>query len=701
MTYPNDDALITDVREWLAARLVEVHRAELGREERLRGLTNDAIPHTSETLAQRRAWVERLEHSQGLAVVQFARLLGLGSNDLLWVIVLLALDGDLGFHRMRRRWFNEDDFTVVGLIVRLVADNDGERVALLDCLDTRAPLLRHRLVGLTAPITRPGTGLRNQIIELDESVVAFCDRRDYWPPGIDNLVVLHPPNERPGQRFFATKLDRLDRAMSRRTEQPGGVFVALGGATLDTTRALALSWALRSDRPLLEVSAHWLLSEPSTFERAFRLIVREALLRNAIVFIDGARKWDDKGSGAAEILRAITRSARVYGRPLLFDAAVEGDPMLRRHLAPLYELRVLPPTLDEQVVIWQDALEHVSVTSLSEQTLRTQVCDMALNVEDIHRAARLAADNTWLMGAEGDGTTDVGADALKSMATSKLNQGMYAVAERVNTTLTWNDVILPEKVLGDLMEVITYARYQRQVFEDWGFGSKLPYGRANSSLFTGPPGTGKTMVAGIMARELGLDLFRVDLSSVVSKFVGETEKNLSKVFDEASRSHALILFDEADSLFAKRTEVKSSHDRYSNLEVNYLLQRIETFSGITILTSNFADNIDEAFARRIKFKIDFPFPEPDDRALLWRVMLPDMARSRDDLDFERLGRAFEISGGSIKNAMLKAAFKAAETDNDIDQIILEQAGIDECRQMGKLVRVDVNGRVLVSKKQGA
>src|SRR5690606_1287781 len=228
---------------------------------------------------------------------------------------------------------------------------------------------------------------------------------------------------------------------------------------------------------------------------------------------------------------------------------------------------------------------------------------------------------------------------------------------------------------------------------------KMPYGRANSCLFNGPPGTGKTMAAGVIARELGMDLYRVDLSQIVSKWVGETEKNLARVFDEASRGHAVLLFDEADSLFGKRTAVKSSNDRYNNLQVNYLLQRIESFEGITILTTNLADAIDEAFARRIKFKVSFPVPDAAERAKLWRVMLPRDAECEASIDFDHLGESFEMAGANIKNTILRAAFRAAEACEPISTRLLEQAGISELREMGKLVRVDEDGRLVTPEPQ--
>jgi SpoVK/Ycf46/Vps4 family AAA+-type ATPase len=194
------------------------------------------------------------------------------------------------------------------------------------------------------------------------------------------------------------------------------------------------------------------------------------------------------------------------------------------------------------------------------------------------------------------------------------------------------------------------------------------------------------MVAGVIARELGLELYKVDLSRVVDKYIGETEKNLGRIFDEAARSQAILLFDEADSLFSKRTAVKSSHDRYANLETNFLLQRIESFEGVCLLTSNFESSIDEAFKRRLRFKIAFPFPSKEERVLLWKAMIPVLAAASKDLNFHILAADFEMAGGHIKNAVLRAAFMAARAQQHINQDILYQAAMDEYREMGKLVK---------------
>jgi SpoVK/Ycf46/Vps4 family AAA+-type ATPase len=267
----------------------------------------------------------------------------------------------------------------------------------------------------------------------------------------------------------------------------------------------------------------------------------------------------------------------------------------------------------------------------------------------------------------------------------RLDHALSAVAEPYTTTLSWDDVVLAPEVLETLREILSQARNREKVFDDWGFRRKLSYGRGLACLFSGAPGTGKTMMAGIMARELGQEIYRVDLARVVSKWVGETEKNLARVFDEAESAQVILLFDEADSLFSTRTEVKGSNDRFANMEINYLLQRMESYDGMTILTTNFEKSIDEAFKRRLKFRLHFPVPDADLRTQLWRSMLPTQATVADDVRFEFLGKKFTMSGGNIKNAVVRAAFYAAEGEGVITHALLERAATAEAREMGRLV----------------
>jgi SpoVK/Ycf46/Vps4 family AAA+-type ATPase len=229
------------------------------------------------------------------------------------------------------------------------------------------------------------------------------------------------------------------------------------------------------------------------------------------------------------------------------------------------------------------------------------------------------------------------------------------------------------------------VRERAQILERWGYQRHLGLSRGVSALFSGEPGTGKTMAASVVASELGLELIRIDLASVVSKFVGETEKNLARIFDEAQDSHAMLLFDEADALFGKRTEVKSAQDRYANLEVNYILQRMETFDGVSVLTTNLEGSIDAALQRRLNFRVRFPEPEAAEREQLWRRLLPPDAEVDGEIDFARLAERYEMTGGYIKNAIVRAAVIAARDGRRLTRDDLWAGADNEYAEMGKVM----------------
>jgi SpoVK/Ycf46/Vps4 family AAA+-type ATPase len=298
----------------------------------------------------------------------------------------------------------------------------------------------------------------------------------------------------------------------------------------------------------------------------------------------------------------------------------------------------------------------------------------------IERASAVA---TIRARARGDDAVVV--DDLRVSVRGLLDRELATLGRLVTSTQSWADVVLPDDIRAELAELVSRVRNRKQVLDDWGFARKVGKGIGVSALFSGPPGTGKTMVAALVAAELGLDLYQIDTSRMVSKWVGETEKNLSRLFDAAGAGHAVLLFDEADSLFAKRTEVKSSNDRYANLEVNYLLQRMESFTGISILTTNLETSLDDALRRRLAFRIAFPLPDVDERHRLWRAMLPPTAVVDGDVDFARLAHRFEMSGGYIRNAALRAAYLAAADGTSIAHRHFERAAVLEYAAMGKIV----------------
>jgi SpoVK/Ycf46/Vps4 family AAA+-type ATPase len=253
------------------------------------------------------------------------------------------------------------------------------------------------------------------------------------------------------------------------------------------------------------------------------------------------------------------------------------------------------------------------------------------------------------------------------------------LAQRIEPIAGWDDIVLPETQLEILREIAAHVRGRQRVYDDWGFARKSLRGLGVSALFEGVSGTGKTMAAEVLALELELDLYRIDLSQVVSKYIGETEKNLRRVFDAAESGGTILLFDEADALFGKRTEVKDSHDRYANIEVSYLLQRMEAYRGLAILTTNQRDALDQAFARRIRFVVNFPFPDVREREEIWRRVFP-AATPTEGIDPAQLA-ALSLAGGSIRNIALSAAFLAADEEAPVGMRHLARAAARECTKL--------------------
>jgi hypothetical protein len=274
--------------------------------------------------------------------------------------------------------------------------------------------------------------------------------------------------------------------------------------------------------------------------------------------------------------------------------------------------------------------------------------------------------------------------ALEAAIRQHRDDRIGSVATLVPRLAEWSQVVLPPEVIDCIREFTSRVHHRRQVYETWGYDRLMVSARGLTALFQGVPGTGKTLAASLIARELDLDLYRVELSRVLSKWIGETEQNLAAVFDAAEDGQAVILFDEADALFARRTEIKSSVDRYANAEVNFLLQRLDSFEGIAILTSNNTRAIDSAFKRRLSMQVTFPFPDAGLRERIWRVHLPETVPRSGPLDLASLAGRYRLSGGYIRNAALRAAFLAAADESELTQTHLERAVKLEYEQVGKL-----------------
>jgi SpoVK/Ycf46/Vps4 family AAA+-type ATPase len=275
-------------------------------------------------------------------------------------------------------------------------------------------------------------------------------------------------------------------------------------------------------------------------------------------------------------------------------------------------------------------------------------------------------------------------DDLFAAAREHSSPRLSSLARKLTPRYAFDDLILPDDQIARLRELVLMVEGRAQVLDEWGLGRKLAPSYGITALFAGGPGTGKTMAAEVIARQLGLDVYKIDLSGLVSKYIGETEKNLEKVFSEAESSNAILFFDEADAIFGKRSEVKDAHDRYANIETSYLLQRMEAYDGVTILATNLRANLDEAFTRRLHAVVDFPFPDAEQRLRIWKALFPASVPASDTVDLETLARRYKIAGGSIRNVLVSASYFASAAKEPMGMAHLLHATRRELQKLGRL-----------------
>ena len=308
----------------------------------------------------------------------------------------------------------------------------------------------------------------------------------------------------------------------------------------------------------------------------------------------------------------------------------------------------------------------------------------------LHKLNELLKDFSWLVFLDLEERIDFEAEGFYTVERfffsdkqgKRKKTQLDRFAKKLNLKYRLEDIVLPEENKNYLLEIINHSTYNESVFKNWGFEETFPY-RGISVLFTGHPGTGKTMAASILGKEIGLDVYRIDLSKVVSKYIGETEKNISEIFEVYKETEGILFFDEADAIFGKRTEIKESHDRYSNIEISFLLQKIEDFDGIVILATNYKRNIDEAFLRRMRFVLDFPFPDENLRYEIWLKAFPNKCPVSENIDFRKLARDFKLSGANIKNAALYSAFFAVKEKSKIELKHVLEGIRFEMKKLGK------------------
>jgi SpoVK/Ycf46/Vps4 family AAA+-type ATPase len=588
----------------------------------------------------------RVQTDVDAALAEAARRLGLGELETVVLAMCAAPELDARFGRLYA--YLHDDVTrklaSPRLAARLLAGDEVTTADVLDCFDHDAPLRRSGALSLAEPGGQ--TPLADRLVNVSDRLAAFLlGCRLDEPVAGGRLRREDVPAHNHGR---AATVQELRTLLSRETRVP----IVVAGPDASGLLATAL------ERPLLVLDA-----ADAGDADLLRDAEITALLEERSICFEGLDELDP------ERRRALQRAIRARAGQTIICATSTGSVVaLGSRTALVVEVPL--PSLAERRETWR-ALTNADVDDVAAK--------FRLSVTQIAEAAEVA-----LLAATAAGTATPSVGQLDLGARHASSTQLAELAVRLEPAFGWDDLVVPEHPRQVLRSISAYLRHRDLVLSEWGYEHTVARTQGLKVLFAGESGTGKTMAGQVLARELGLDLFRIDLATVVSKYIGETEKNLNRIFGAAEGSNAILFFDEADALFGKRSEVRDSHDRYANIEVAYLLQKMEAYPGAVILATNFRQNMDDAFLRRLDVVVDFPFPEREDRERIWRLVLPAAAPVAADIDVAFLADRFKLSGGGIRNCSLTAAFLAADEESAIGMEHLIRAVALEYGKLGRL-----------------
>jgi Winged helix domain, variant/ATPase family associated with various cellular activities (AAA) len=644
------------------------------------------LTHPAEETAQGRSGLPALE------IV--ARLFHLGQFERDVVLLCLAAEIDAGFERLYA--YVQDDanrkYPTANLAVQILGsfyfgDMLTAREHLWDRFAPEAPLCRFRL--LRCEWTSGGSW-GNEPLRLDCRIGSYLLGVNFLDEQVGAFVRLvedvAPLSA--AQDDIVKQLEHRLRTWSERDQVPATNLVSREPGT---AKAIARHLCSRVGLALFALDPTRLSALASEREACYRLLERESMLLPCAYYLDcpdaGAANRGEANNSHSQSFGQTPADALEVARgvrAILFA----GSPEPLSGEKSFITVRVPQSDAQAQFAVWQARLgDQLPGNGSRAAFLARLVQQFHFGPQQIHRVVRSAMETAALRNSEAPTLND--AD-LWLAARGQAVRSMEGLAEKIEARRGFDDLVLPAEAMQQLRDIASQVEQRDRVYEQWGFGAKLSRGSGIVALFAGPSGTGKTMAAEVLAHRLDLDLYRIDLAGVISKFIGETEKNLKCVFDAAEQSGAILFFDEADALFGKRSEVRDSHDRYANIEINYLLQRMEDYRGLAILATNRKSLLDQAFLRRLRFLIDFPLPSMADRLRIWRGAFPAQAQM-EPLDYELLGR-LEVSGGSISNIALNAAFLAASEQTAIGMNHVLVAARREYSKIDKLMLESEFGR---------
>jgi SpoVK/Ycf46/Vps4 family AAA+-type ATPase len=618
-----------------------------------------------------------------LRLEELARSFHLNVIDINILLICFAPELDLRYESLYS--YLQSDVTKkrpsVDLVLNLLCPSLEAKIAARQRFIASAPLIKHNLLNLGDDPSAQQPPLLSKYLKMSDRIVNYLLNIDEIDSRISIYTKYKLPQVKLEELLLPTEIKQRFRLLTQEPQAltEGCIFYFQGTYGVGK-QATAEALCREVGTGLLIVDGERLLNaEAVAFDTIINLVCREARLLNAAIYWKGFDRLleDDKQARLESLIQQLENA----GLLTFLAGDVTWEPVDALQDILFLRVEFSTPTNAERVQLWQKSLKgetgYGSETDLN--ILASKFRFSGGQIEDATATARNIAH--WRDPQQQELTM---ADIYAGCRLQS-NRKLSNLATKINPHYNWSDIILPPEQMQMLREICNSVKYRTLIYDEWGFDGKLALGKGVNVFFAGLPGTGKTMSAGIIAGELGLALYKIDLSSVVSKYIGETEKNLSSIFDEAQTSNAILFFDEADALFGKRSEVRDSHDRYANIEVSYLLQRIEEYQGVVILATNLRKNMDDAFIRRMHFSIEFPFPNKKERRRIWEQIFPKITPRSPDLDLDFMAQRFEIAGGNIRNIALASAFLAADNGGAISMNHLISATRREYQKMGKML----------------
>jgi Winged helix domain, variant/ATPase family associated with various cellular activities (AAA) len=627
-----------------------------------------------------------LESGTALFLPQVATLFRLTPFEQDCVLACLGPEIDRKYEKIYA--YLQDDVTrkkpSIDLLLKLFCATDDGKLSMRRAFSPDSSLLKFRLIQTIDSPNETQTPLISRFLKLDDGITNYVLGISQLDARLVSVARIEQENENLEPSFFPTDLREslqrfLDSHFAGNNGNPRKLIFQVSGAYGSGRRSLAKHVAKHLGLGLVVGDTIKILRGSQSFEEIVWLLGREACMHSSILCLENFEALLNDEHSRYQSRTVLDVAETLSKVTMLISDRPRRDIESQKGL-PIIHLNIPKPDGPRRRELWKSAIDGES-DLLSDEDWGALASKFPFTEGQIREAVDVArALSYWPAAGEARVTKTNLYSACRNQSEPKFGR----LARRIEPRHGWSDIVLPTESLAQLREICQQITNRDRVLGDWGFDRKLSGGKGTSALFAGPSGTGKTMAAEIIANELGLNLYKIDLSQIVSKYIGETEKNLDAVFTAAEDVNSVLFFDEADALFGKRSEVRDSHDRYANIEISYLLQKMEQYEGVAILATNLRQNLDESFVRRLAFTVHFPFPDEADRHRIWTRIWPKEIPLREDVDIDFMSHKFKLSGGNIQNVALAAAFLAAADNSSVTMPYLLKATRREFQKMGEV-----------------